>query len=239
MSKQQQVLGCFSKQPQFQNVVRSMLHLLCKIPSSGLTYDWVYSHQDSVNVCILDLDCASSSPHAVEDQSVVVVAISSHPERLTGKEYTLKKPLRSRDLLRILKNIEGVLTAKVPHAPHDSTDAPIVPVELTAKTKKSVVGAAATLDEAAKKPTVEVTPVVSGAPIVESAAAPDNAAKGLTVEVTPAPSKAPIVEATPELDDATAAFMKRYVKNVSDNDPVVRRAVAERRAPSTQIGKKP
>jgi hypothetical protein len=197
MSNQLQVLGCFSKQPQLQNVVRSMLHLLCKIPASGLQCDWVYSHQDSVNVCILDLDCASSPLHAAEDQSVVVVAISSHPERLTGQAYALKKPLRSQELLKILRNIEDVLLGKPTNVLHDDRDAPIVPVACVEKTE---------------------TPIV---------------------EVTPALGEVTIVEAAPALDDATAAFMKRYVKNVSDNDPVVRRSVAERRATSTDIGKQP
>lgn len=108
MSKPVRSIRCYSSDEKLQNVFRSMIRVYCQFTSSGLNHEWVYREHDSFNldVQILDLDDESNWSRFQSFPDMIVIAISKHPELMSGQRYTLDKPLRSHSLLQVLQVIE-------------------------------------------------------------------------------------------------------------------------------------
>lgn len=115
MSKSRMVINCLSADDKLKKQIKSIVHVLDLV--GGLKKGWVYA-DDNASVHLIDMDDEDNWDILVASSGLLIIAVSSNPELLSGQKYSLTKPIRNQTLQAILKQIESSHTQEqTNHAP--------------------------------------------------------------------------------------------------------------------------
>lgn len=104
MKKNARVIGCVSSQPQQVMLLKSLLSIAGDRADSGNV--WTYSDSGHLDAVVMDFDDGSSKASPGDLDSDVMVAMSRDLAILSGQEFSLHKPLRSRDVVHLLELLD-------------------------------------------------------------------------------------------------------------------------------------
>lgn len=140
MTKMVRVIGCVSNETRQHLIFRSMIRVLTQGSSSNLKHQWSFSEVGPYDVTILDMDDAPGSQPLSPSVANIIVAFSTHPQRLGDQPFVLSKPIRGNEFLQLLQAIEAIScdSASAPVAapaasvsPSTKSSAPTAPAVVT------------------------------------------------------------------------------------------------------------
>lgn len=114
MKKNARVIGCVSSQPQQVMLLKSLLNIAGDRAESGNI--WTYSDSGHLDAVVMDFDDGSSRESSRDLDSDVMVAMSRDLAILSGQQFALHKPLRSRDVVHLLELLDQHFDGGAMHA---------------------------------------------------------------------------------------------------------------------------